>query len=169
VPYHELSLCEVLGHQTCTHFPVFQLAMNGAVRTTQRNALLSQVHVLCPLRYAQLHHIVTRSGRAGASGSLLLSTSALLLSNPHLCTQHYTWYTHTHTHTHTSPTTGHESPPVRKQSHEKQNRIPLCPSISGQVSRRRTVLTDIRRYDSLAGPSRGRKTTRTTYTYVPVT
>jgi hypothetical protein len=44
-----LSSCEVLWHQKCTHFPVFQLAVNGATRTTQRNALLSQVHVICPL------------------------------------------------------------------------------------------------------------------------
>jgi len=46
--YHTMSF-EVVWHQKCTHFPVFQLAVNGAIRTTQWEALLSQVHVLCPL------------------------------------------------------------------------------------------------------------------------
>ena len=43
----------------------------------------------------------------------------------------------------------------------KQNRIPPCPSISDQVSRRPAVLTDLRRYDSLAGPSHSRMTSTT--------
>jgi hypothetical protein len=51
-----------------------------------------------------------------------------------------------------SPVTGHELPPVRKPSHEKQNRITLCTSISDQVPSSPAVLGPIHTYHAVPLP-----------------
>ena len=104
-----LSSCEVLWHQTCTHF------LCSCWPWTVLLAPVSETP--CSLRFmyyvlSDMHICTTLSPVADVPGRL-----------DRCCCQHLPCCYQTHicvhniTHdTHTSPTTGHELPPVRKES-----------------------------------------------------
>jgi hypothetical protein len=124
----------------------------------------------CSLRF--MHYVLsdtyicTTQSRTFRGVWIAAVNICLLLSNAVNHTK--TVYVTLHVIQHTSPKTGHEFPPVRKPSHEKRSRIPLCTSIYDHVSSWPAVLTDLQRNDSLAAPSRGRTTIQRTDIYMPV-